>query len=154
MIATMTATLDSNIFVYAADNRDGRKQVSASNLMRGLRDYGGPVGLQVIGEFQSAMSRKLKFPNSFALNAARNILVNYRTFAYAEADVSRAITEAATGRFSYWDALLLSAAERNGVRFLISEDMADGMRLGQIEVVSALAGRQVAPRAADVLGMK
>jgi predicted nucleic acid-binding protein len=99
------------------------------------------------------LSRKLKYPTSFALQSARNILASFGTFGYDASDVSRAVTESATGRFSFWDALLLSAAERHGIRFLVSGDMADGMRLGRIEVVQAFTDGQISPRAAKALGM-
>ena len=44
-------------------------------------------------------------------------------------------------------------AERRGLRYLISEHMVEGQRLGGIKVVAAFAKGQVAPRAATILGM-
>lgn len=153
MFVTMTATLDSNILVYAADVRDIAKRDASVRMLSALERLGGSIGLQAVGEYHAVLRKKLKRPVWEAAQAARNVLVSFRTFAYAEPDVSRAVTEAATGRFSYWDALLLSAAERHGLRYLISEDMSDGQRLGHIEVVAAFKDGHVSPRAAAVLGM-
>ncbi|HAJ46724.1 MAG TPA: hypothetical protein DCL54_09115 [Alphaproteobacteria bacterium] len=154
MTATMTATLDTNILVYAADVRDTAKRDASARMLTALTQLGGRIGVQAVSEFHAALRKKLKRPVWEASQAARNILVSFPTFAYVEADVARALTEAATGRFSYWDALLLSAAERHGIRHFITEGMGDGMRLGAIEVVAAFNDGQVSPRAAAVLGIK
>jgi predicted nucleic acid-binding protein len=45
-----------------------------------------------------------------------------------------ALAEAAAGRFSYWDALLLATLGRAGCSVLLSEDMADGARLAGVTV--------------------
>jgi predicted nucleic acid-binding protein len=42
------------------------------------------------------------------------------------------LNEAAAGRFSYWDALLLATLGRAGCSVLLSEDMADGATLAGV----------------------
>jgi predicted nucleic acid-binding protein len=39
---------------------------------------------------------------------------------------------------SFWDALILQAAERSGASILYSEDLATGQRYGSIQVVNPL----------------
>jgi predicted nucleic acid-binding protein len=39
-------------------------------------------------------------------------------------------------QISYWDALILAAAERRGCRWLLSEDFQAGQKLGSITVVN------------------
>jgi predicted nucleic acid-binding protein len=39
-------------------------------------------------------------------------------------------------RLSYWDSLILAAAERAGCNWLLSEDFQPGRRLGDVTVVS------------------
>jgi predicted nucleic acid-binding protein len=64
-----------------------------------------------------------------------------------------AAREAAAGRFSYWDAVLLASAATVGCTTMLSEDMADGARLGGITVrnpfgpngLSAAAAAALAP---------
>jgi predicted nucleic acid-binding protein len=50
--------------------------------------------------------------------------------------VERALAEAMVGRFGYWDALLLASANEAGCAVCFSEDMADGTRLGAVEVIA------------------
>jgi predicted nucleic acid-binding protein len=40
---------------------------------------------------------------------------------------------------SFWDALILQAAERSGATILYSEDLATGQRYGAVQVVNPLA---------------
>jgi predicted nucleic acid-binding protein len=42
-------------------------------------------------------------------------------------------------RFGYWDALILATSLRAGATAVVSEDLADGMILGGVEVVSPFA---------------
>ena len=135
----MSLTLDTNLFVYAVDARDAVKQKAALVLIEGLRAAGGPIGLQICGEFYSVISRKLKQPPWIAAQAARNLITAFPSFAATTASTERALAEAATGRFPFWDANLLSAAEMAGCTVLLSEDMHDGARLGGIEVIRAFA---------------
>ncbi len=39
-------------------------------------------------------------------------------------------------RVSFWDALILAAAERTGSRYVLSEDFEDGRHYGRVEAVS------------------
>ncbi len=37
---------------------------------------------------------------------------------------------------SFWDALIISAAQMANCRYLLSEDMQDGLKIGQLEIIS------------------
>ena len=50
--------------------------------------------------------------------------------------VSTAITNAGTWRISYWDALIIAAAETAGCGSVISEDLGDGTTYGSVQVVN------------------
>lgn len=62
-----------------------------------------------------------------------------------------ALQKARLGRFSFWDAMLLAAAEAAGCTAIISVDMAPGATLGRIRVVPAFAGDAVSPEALALL---
>src|SRR5258706_14460521 len=117
---------DTNLFVYAADDRDLVKQSIAREVILALGKTETVVALQVIGEFQHTLRRRLKMPVWLAAQAARNVLVQFGSFAYDHAAVEVALAQSAAGRLSYWDALLVAAADAVGVKTLLSEDMADG----------------------------
>ena len=64
---------------------------------------------------------------------------------------SAVLAEAAAGRFSYWDALLLSAADAAGCTALLTEDMSDGARFGRVEIVNPFAPNGLSARAQELL---
>jgi predicted nucleic acid-binding protein len=147
----MRATIDANIFVYLLDAREPRKQGAALQLVPLLQTRGATVALQCVGETYSALVRRLKRAPWEAAQAARNIMASFTTFGSSESAVERALAEAMAGRFSYWDALLLASAHEAGCSLCFSEDMADGARLGSVEVVHPFDSKGLSRRAREVL---
>ena len=142
----MRATVDTNIFVYMIDGRDPMKQMLAIELVTALRSKDCAVALQCVGEFYSAATRRLRRAPWEAAQGARNVLGLFDTFGANQTCVERALAEAMAGRFSYWDAHLLAAAHEAQCELCFSEDMAEGAKLGVVEVVhpfngAALSGR-------------
>jgi predicted nucleic acid-binding protein len=132
-------TLDTNVFIYALDARDPGKQSSAIALIQGLRGKDCAISLQVCSETYAALTRKLKRAPWEAAQAARNVLALFPVFSTSRPAVERALAEAAAGRFQYWDALLLATAHESSCDVCFSEDMADGTKLGRIEVATPFA---------------
>jgi predicted nucleic acid-binding protein len=56
----MTLTIDTNVLVYSVDEREPGKQRIARELLWQLERRDAVVALQVVGEFQSAVRRRLK----------------------------------------------------------------------------------------------
>jgi predicted nucleic acid-binding protein len=127
---------DTNLFVYLWDLRDPTKNETAKAVVEAMSGRRSIIGLQVVGEFQNALRRRLRLPVRVAAQSARNMLTEFPTFAYDEASVETALGEASAGRLSYWDALLLAAADRAGVETMLSEDMSDGLTFGGLQVVN------------------
>jgi predicted nucleic acid-binding protein len=67
-------------------------------------------------------------------------------------DAEAALDVAAAGRFSYWDALLLTTLGRVGCTALLSEDMQDGADLAGVTVLNPFAGEVLPDRIATLLG--
>jgi predicted nucleic acid-binding protein len=132
-------TADTNIFIYNIDTNNPAKHRTSAEIVDALVARRAPIGLQVAGEFYSALTRRLRRPPWEAAQSVRNLIASGPSFHVTRYSIERALAEAATGRFSFWDANLLSAAEQAGCTHMISEDMADGARLGRIEVVHAFA---------------
>jgi predicted nucleic acid-binding protein len=107
--------------------------------------------LQVIGELQSALRRGLGMPNHLASQHARNVFTAFGSFPYDAVCVDQALAQSAAGRLSYWDALLLSACDRAGIRVLLSEDMQDGFVLGGVEVINPFGPQGLTDRARAAL---
>jgi predicted nucleic acid-binding protein len=148
-------TADTNVFIYNIDVYDPAKHRTAAVIIDALSAQRAPIGLQVAGEVCNALRRRLRRPPWEAAQAARNLLAAGPSFGTTRFSIQRALAEAATGRFSFWDANLLSAAEEAGCTHMISEDMGDGARLGRIEVVHPFAkDGALSERARDLLFRK
>ena len=146
-------TADSNVYVYTQDNRFPQKQAIAGRVATALRSRRGPLPLQVVGEFQNAMRRKLKAPPAFAAAQAIELIRNHVVFGYSESAAVLALNEAAHGRLSYWDALMLASAAEAGCTAMLSEDMQDGARIFGLEIVNPFGPAGVAARAAELLDL-
>jgi predicted nucleic acid-binding protein len=144
---------DTNLFVYAHDNRDPAKQSTARLLIDAMGGQRTALGLQVIGEVQNALRRRLRAPAQEAYRIASDLLEAFDTFAYDERAVAVALEEAAEGRLSYWDALLLAAAASAGVRVMLSEDMGDGFVFRDVEVVNPFGSGGASRRARHLLAL-
>jgi len=144
-------TVDSNILVYSFDDRDANRQAVARDVLRALKLSRSPIGLQVIGETFRVTTGKLRMPKPQMALVLAGIAQTWPLFSADQQTTLRAMSLAAAGRLSFWDANLLSAAEAAGCRHLFSEDMADGYRLGQIEIVNPFAADGLSARARDLL---
>jgi predicted nucleic acid-binding protein len=149
----MTVTADTNVFVYSVDGRDPVKQQTARQVFAALANADSLVALQVVGELQNALHRRLKAPVHLASQQARNVFATFRSFGYAPYAVDIALAQSAAGRLSYWDALLLASCAQAGLTVLLSEDMQDGFKLGGVEVVNPFGPSGLSARAREVLGL-
>jgi predicted nucleic acid-binding protein len=147
----MRATIDTNVFVYMLDARDPAKQVAALELVESLRSRDCSISLQACGELYAAVTRRLRRAPWEAAQAARNLLAAFPVFGSTRNAVERALAEAMVGRFGYWDALLLASANEAGCAACFSEDMADGTRLGAVEVVAPFGPSGLSERALAIL---
>jgi len=146
-------SLDSNLLVYFHDPRDPRKQAVAQQIVTDAAARDCVLGLQATGEFYTAATRKKILTRADASRAVLTYLSTFVTFAATENAHRIAAREAAAGRFSYWDCVLLASAAEAGCTVLLSEDMKDGAKLGAITVrnpfgpngLSAAASAALAP---------
>jgi predicted nucleic acid-binding protein len=137
-------TVDANVLVYSQDPRDPRKRAIAISIIAGLHGTTARLLALTLGEFFNVTARKF-IP---ALDARRRV-EDFMTLApvleYSSADILRAAREVEAGRFAFWDAVMLAAAERAGCVMCLSEDMADGARLGAVVVRNPFGPRGITP---------
>lgn len=134
--------VDTNILMYAHDTAAGAKHEHAQALVQDLwRDRSGVVSTQVLQELCVNLRRKAKRPVD--LRKAREILTDYLAWDVVT-NTGESILEAldVQERFqiSFWDALILQAAESSGAKILYSEDFSDGQSYGAVRVVNPLTG--------------
>jgi predicted nucleic acid-binding protein len=144
---------DTNLFVYAYDSRNLTKQSTARLVVDALGGRDASVGLQVVGEVQNALRKRLRAPPQVAYQLASDLLTRFVSFAYDERAVGAAIAEASAGRLNYWDALLLAAANGAGVRTMLSEDMSDGLIFGGLEVINPFGPDGPTERVCELLAL-
>jgi predicted nucleic acid-binding protein len=134
------AFLDTNIFLYAEDHSDPRKQERAKRLIKEvLRDRSGRISLQVLQEYFSVATRKLRID---AWAARRQVELYSRRMDIVRLepnDLLAAIDLHRLHQFSIWDALILRAALISGCRMLYTEDLQAGFRLDSLTVVNPFA---------------
>src|SRR4051812_23751706 len=117
-------TLDTGVLVYAVDARDPVKRELALQIVEAAAERNCPLALQVIGEFYTVASSKLKLGAKDAASRAEQLIAGFESFGYSVHAVRAALDEAARGRFSFWDAVLLASAAEAGCTRIFSEDMA------------------------------
>jgi predicted nucleic acid-binding protein len=150
-MSAVRTTIDTNVFVYMLDARDPVKQSAAIELVELLRSGDCVISLQSCGELYAALTRRLRRAPWEAALASRNLLASFDVYPASRSAVERALAEAMTGRYSYWDALLLASAHEAACRLCFSEDMSDGARLGNVEVVAPFGPTGISVRAREVI---
>jgi predicted nucleic acid-binding protein len=132
--------VDTNILVYAHDRSAGVKHRRAEMLVTQLWESGeGVLSTQVLQELCVNVRRKATHPLS--AEELRQIIEDYCTWEIVTntpESVVRALEIEQRYRTSFWDALILHAAERCGASILYSEDMAAGQRYGSLKIVNPL----------------
>ncbi|MFO0839122.1 MAG: PIN domain-containing protein [Phycisphaerae bacterium] len=118
----MTA-VDTNVLIYARDPRDPRRQSTAAELIRTLRD--GVLLWQVACEYVAA-SRKLApfgFSVSEAIDDLRDLRSIWTTALPDWSTFDRAVELQRRFSLSIWDALLVAACIEARVDELLTEDL-------------------------------
>ena len=146
-------TIDSNVLVYAADERDPVRQESSLEILTRAASRDCILLPQALAEFFHAVSRKGIMPRLDAAAQVRDWIIMFVVAAGANVGaVLTAAETAAAGRFQFFDALLLATARDAGCAAVISEDMADGAELSGVRVVAAFAPHGIiSPRAMTLL---
>jgi predicted nucleic acid-binding protein len=128
--------LDTNILVYAYDLEDPVKQQRAAFIVEnGVLDDAIALSTQVLGEFFVTLTRKVKPPLS-AKDAAAvlKMLLPVPLVSLDRALVDGPIALHFHYQISYWDALIIAAAQRAGCSRVLSEDLSDGQRYGTVTI--------------------
>jgi predicted nucleic acid-binding protein len=132
--------VDTNILVYAHDRSAGLKHERARLLIEELWNSGrGVLSTQVLQELCINLRRKSSRPLS--VEETRRLVQDYLSWEIiinTPASTLQALDIEVRYKISFWDALILQAAEGSGVAILYSEDLATGQRYGSIRVVNPL----------------
>jgi predicted nucleic acid-binding protein len=129
--------LDTNIFIYANDRNEPRKQAIAIDLIRDATiESSGVISYQVIQEFLNVVLTKVphKMPHTDAKLYLDTVFRRLIAVPSSMALISDAIRVQERFRLSWYDSLIVSAAQYAGCSTLYSEDLQDGQQFGSVTV--------------------
>lgn len=128
--------IDTNLIVYTLDKSNVDKQERARNIIRKIVNVHQPViSTQVIKEFYVVAINKMKADPIIV----KNILHNFRNMEIVTNDlelIEQAIDISVISQISFWDSLIIAAAEKANCEYIFSEDLNPGQTYRGVLVVN------------------
>jgi predicted nucleic acid-binding protein len=128
--------VDTNVLLYSVDSSSPGKQRSARLWVDTLWENGsGALSWQVLHEFYANTLRKVRVPKKIA----RQLVEDFAQWRPPELTIGlirRAWRWSDQAQLTYWDSLILAAAERMECKWLLSEDFQTGRRFGTVTIVN------------------
>jgi predicted nucleic acid-binding protein len=134
------AFVDTNILVYAHDVISTLKNERARALVENLwATGGGVISTQVLQELCVSLREKVAKPLS--VEETRNLIEDYSDWEIVvntHDSIIEALGLESRYHISFWDALVVHAAERSGAEILYSEDLSEAQIYCSVRVVNPL----------------
>lgn len=133
----MPIFVDTSLLVYWRDSSDAAKQRQAQHWLGTLwRAREGRISVQVLNEYYVTVTRKLR-PGLDPATARSDVLrfSSWRPVLPDMPLVERAWQAEDRHGLSFWDALIVAAAQRSGCTHLLSEDLSNRQNYDGVEVV-------------------
>ena len=135
--------VDTNILMYAHDTAAGEKHGRAKTLVEDLWETrSGVVSTQVLQELAVNLRRKAKKPLN--AKATRDVVSDYlawQVVVNGGDSILEALEIEVRYHVSFWDALVIQAAQVAGAAILYSEDLSDGQEYGGVRVKNPMISR-------------
>ena len=132
----MPVFVDTNVLVYARDASDPEKQAVAAAWIAHLwTSAGGRLSVQVLQEYYVTMTRKLD-PGLPAEEAREDVrdLTAWRPIRIDEAIVEAAWRVEDRFELSFWDSLIVAAAQAADCEGLLTEDLHHGLEIDGLRI--------------------
>lgn len=134
------AFIDTNVLVYADDLDAGAKNVLARGLLaEALTDGTGVISTQVLQEFFSTTTRKLRVPAEVARRKVQ-LLANMEVVRIDVDAILAAIDLHRLNSLSFWDALIVQSAASAGCPRVLSEDLQHGQTIAGVKIENPFLG--------------
>lgn len=130
--------VDTNVLVYSRDASEPSKQKQAIAWMERLwGEQTGRLSFQVLIEFYVTVTNKLR-PGMELQNAREDVCF---LFAWRPIPVDARVVELAWRiqdryKLSWWDALVVSAAQVGNCRYLLTEDLQENQDFSNVKVIN------------------
>jgi predicted nucleic acid-binding protein len=126
------AFFDTNVLLYVYSTADPEKQARALALYREHAPEGRMLlSTQVVQEFIVAALRKLRLARDQVRDIAFT-LFDLPLVVIGIPHIRAAMDNADRFNISFWDALIVAAAEAGGAEVLYTEDLNDGQQYGEV----------------------
>lgn len=127
------AFFDTNVLLYMY----GSDAVKRSRAIELYEEYTLSermlISTQVVQEFYSVGSRRVRMPRALLHEIVAELLT-WPVITIWPAEIVAALEIEERYRISFWDALILAAAESGGADVLFTEDLNDGQQYGTVTV--------------------
>jgi predicted nucleic acid-binding protein len=128
--------VDTNVLLYSVDASSPAKQQAARIWLGVLWENGiGALSWQVLHEFYVNVVRKIRVSKPLARQLTEDF-AQWRPPEMTIGLIRRAWHWSDQAQLSYWDSLILAAAERMDCAWLLSEDFQTGRRYGAVTVIN------------------
>ncbi len=132
----MRTFVDTNVLIYALDEDQGPRYLTARALIEELwESQDGVLSTQVLQELYVNLTRKLSRP--MTRSRARAAVERYSTWPIhqiAPRDIVTASELEQRHTLAFWDALIVVAAQRLEATRIVSEDMQHGRSFGGVRI--------------------
>ena len=135
--------VDTNLLVYARDASEPTKQPLAQEWLAALwRERCGRTGFQVLNEYFLTVTRKLD-PGLSEEEAWSDLddLFAWEPVAVTEGVMQNGRQVATRFSLSWWDALIVAAAQGCNCRYLLTEDLQDGQVVDDLTILNPFRRR-------------
>ncbi|HLI85941.1 MAG TPA: PIN domain-containing protein [Bryobacteraceae bacterium] len=134
--ATDLVFVDTNVLLYTLDAANPLKQAAALRWCDVLwQSQTGRLSWQVLDEFYANATRKIGAPAP-TIRRLVKAYARWKPLCFSIPLIERAWHWTDRAQLTYWDALILAAAERFNCRWLLSEDFIQKRRYAPVEVIS------------------
>ena len=128
--------IDANVLLYSIDAAAGSKATEAQRWLGILWQHGlARLSWQVLHEFYANATRKMRTPAPKVRTAVR-LFSSWDPAEFSISLIERAWHWTDTAQLAYWDALIVAAAEAEGCRWLLTEDLQHRQTFDSVTVIN------------------
>ena len=132
--------VDTNVLIYAhgVDEEDPRADQARELVAELWKSDAGVLSTQVLQEFYSVAVRKLKLTREYA----RGIVASYHAWCSVNTDIGLIVSASKLEedhKIAFWDALVVESALRANATKLLSEDLQNGRKFGNLVIENPFA---------------
>ncbi len=138
--------IDTNILIYSLDKYEPARRDICRERLRFIKEHGIPViSTQILQEFYVVSRKKLKLDHL----VAKRIMQSFENYEVVMIDpplIREAADCCALHQISFWDALIVTSAEKAGCEKLWTEDLNAGQTIRGMRIENPLVDREETKR--------